>query len=123
MSTGIKHDEGKPRMSLIPQKAVREVAKVMTFGAEKYGTHNYLLGMDHLRLIDAALRHINSHLTGETLDPESGVLHLAHAASSVLMTIELILNGAGEDNRFIGYGDNTTPWAGSISSTDEHGGN
>jgi len=31
-----KDDAGKPRFSLIPPKAERSVAEVLTFGAEKY---------------------------------------------------------------------------------------
>lgn len=103
---GVKHDESKPKMSLVSPLALREVAQVMTFGADKYGTYNYLGGMNHSRLLDAALRHINAHITGNTQDLESGLLHLSHAAASLLMLIEYIKTGVGVDDRWEGYKSN-----------------
>lgn len=100
---GVKHDEGKPRMSLLPPKALRHVAEVMTFGADKYGEHNYLGGMDHLRLLDAMLRHINAHISGQDMDEESGKYHIAHAAACTLMLLEYLINDLGTDNRWEGY--------------------
>ena len=41
MSKGIKYDSAKPKMNLLPPKAILEVAKVLTFGAEKYGAENW----------------------------------------------------------------------------------
>ena len=35
MNEGIKHDAEKPRMDLLPFEALEEVAKVLTFGAER----------------------------------------------------------------------------------------
>jgi len=100
---GVKHDAGKPRMALLPPKALRHVAEVMTFGADKYGEHNYLGGMDHLRLLDAMLRHINSHISGQDRDEETGKYHIAHAAACTLMLLEYLINDLGSDNRWEGY--------------------
>jgi hypothetical protein len=88
----IKHDGSKPRMSLVPQTALVEVAKVMTFGAEKYSEENYLKGemLDPKRVIDAGLRHINSYLLGESSDIESSLHPLGHAAASIMMALEII---------------------------------
>ena len=33
---GVKHDHGKPRFELLPSEPLEEIAKVLTFGAEKY---------------------------------------------------------------------------------------
>ena len=41
--TGLKFDSEKPRMDLLPPKAISEVAKVLGFGAEKYGPENWRL--------------------------------------------------------------------------------
>jgi len=83
---GIKHDDNKPQFRLIPQMALLEAAKVMTFGAKKYAPNNWMLVKDgHDRYIDAALRHINAHLTGEVVDPESELPHLSHAVCSLMM--------------------------------------
>lgn len=86
--TAIKHDQGKPRMSLVPQRSLVEVAKVMTFGADKYGDYNCLGGLRYTRLADAAQRHLNAWLCREDYDRESGVNHLAHAAANLLMLLE-----------------------------------
>ena len=39
--TGKKYDGEKPQMYLLPPKAITEVAKVLTFGASKYGPDNW----------------------------------------------------------------------------------
>lgn len=94
-----KKDTGKPRMSLVPQAATREIAKVMTFGAKKYGPHNWKRGFDWSRLLDAALRHLNSFAQKEDLDDETGLSHLAHAGCEVMMLLESVLKGLGTDDR------------------------
>lgn len=94
-----KQDSGKPRMSLVPPIALAEVAKVMTFGAQKYGPHNWEYGMEWSRLLDAALRHLNAFNRNEDLDLESGLSHLAHAACEVLMLLEYTQKRRGLDDR------------------------
>lgn len=102
--TGKKFDEGKPRVSLIiMSKALLEVAKVGTFGAQKYGDHNFRSGMKWSRLVDAALRHLFAYLSGERIDHESGLSHLAHIAWNIMALLEFELNGVGEDDLFKGY--------------------
>lgn len=100
MSAGIKHDQGKPPMSLLPMGALKEVAKVMDFGAKKYGRHNYKNGMDWSRLLDANLRHLSSFIEGEDLDPETQLSHIAHATCCSLFLLEYILSNTGKDDRF-----------------------
>jgi len=98
-----KFDQGKEKFTMIPQLALREVAKVFTHGAEKYGEFNYSGKGDVLRYIDALQRHINQYLTGEDID-ESGVHHLACVAANALMALDGILNGSINDNRNKSYG-------------------
>jgi len=90
--TGLKFDSEKPRMDLLPPKAIFEVAKVLGFGAEKYGPENWRL-LDNLqgRYTAGALRHIFAHMDGEELDPESGTSHLAHALCCLLFKLEIEL--------------------------------
>ncbi len=102
--SGIKHDQNKPRVSLIiMSKALIEVAKVGTFGAEKYGDHNFRNGMDWSRIADADLRHFLRFLDGERVDPESKLSHLAHHAWNALALLEYELNKVGNDDLFQGY--------------------
>ena len=41
MIEGKKFDSEKPKMYLLPPKALIEVSKVLTFGAEKYDEENW----------------------------------------------------------------------------------
>ena len=38
---GIKYDGEKPKMHLLPPKAIVEISKVLTFGAAKYDAENW----------------------------------------------------------------------------------
>ena len=41
MKEGKKYDSEKPMMQLLPSKALVEVSKVLSFGANKYGKENF----------------------------------------------------------------------------------
>lgn len=84
-SAGLKFDQGKPMMSLIDPSFLTGVAQVLTFGANKYGKHNWRNGIHISRLVDAALRHINAFNSGLDLDEESGLEHLYHATCCLMM--------------------------------------
>jgi len=97
---GRKYDSEKPRMYLLPPKAITEVAKVLTFGASKYDEDNWKK-LDNLqnRYTGAALRHIFAHMDGEELDPETGLDHLAHAMCCLLFKLEAKLDGKSQEAR------------------------
>lgn len=96
---GLKFDEGKVRLDLLPFDALTEVAKVLTHGANKYGDRNWEKGMKWGRLLGAALRHLFAWARREDLDPETGLSHLAHAACSVLFLLTYTLRGIDGDDR------------------------
>ena len=89
-NVGLKYDENKPDLTLIPRIALEQEAFAMMFGARKYGRDNYKLGMSKKRLLAAAMRHIVAYTDGETNDQESGVDHLGHARACLGMIMELI---------------------------------
>ena len=92
MTSGKKFDSEKPKMYLLPPKATLEVAKVLTFGADKYDEDNWRKLEDaQKRYSGGALRHIFSHLDGELEDPETNLSHLAHAICCLLFKLELEL--------------------------------
>ncbi len=97
---GIKLDQGKPRMDLLPMDSLVEVARVLSFGANKYAPRNWELGMDWGRLQGALLRHLAAWDQGQNLDPETGLPHLAHMACNALMLLALAQRGVGKDTRF-----------------------
>src|SRR3990167_4743776 len=86
---GIKADAEKPRMELLSGLWLIDVAKVLTFGAEKYDSHNWRKGLVIGRCLGAALRHITADLMGEDNDPETGLPHLAHASCELMFASEL----------------------------------
>ena len=83
----IKHDTGKPMMSLVEPSFIRGLADVLTFGANKYEKNNWKLadseeGRDRIK--DAMLRHIYKYLDGQEFDDETGFSHLYHAAFGLM---------------------------------------
>lgn len=97
-NTGKKYDHQKPKYSTVPTLAMKEVMKAFTYGATKYGKHNYSGGMEYSRYVDAAIRHINAFLECEDID-ESGNTHLSHAVASLMMLMDNIALGTGTDDR------------------------
>lgn len=89
MNTGKKFDGNKTRYDLLPPKALDEFAKVLTFGASKYGPENWKQ-LDDLtnRYFAAAQRHLWAFKRGESHDDESGFHHLAHALCCIAFMLE-----------------------------------
>lgn len=99
--SGIKHDSGKPRISLLPLKAIEQVMIVGEMGAKKYGDHNYRGGMPVSKFINAGFRHaFLGFMGGEDKDKESGLPHLAHAAWNFLAALEQMIDKPELDDRF-----------------------
>jgi len=96
----MKKDIGKPPLSLISRAALEEEARVMAFGAGKYGTHLWRQGMDFSRLMDAALRHVYAFADGEDMDKETGLSHLAHARCCLAFLLEYQGKRIGKDDRY-----------------------
>lgn len=97
--TATKYDQAKPDLSILPKTPLEEIAKVMAFGAAKYGRGNWREGMAWSRYVSAALRHTFAFNENEDIDPESGLLHLAHAACNLLFLMEYYRYELGQDDR------------------------
>lgn len=97
---GYKLDEGKPRTDLLPAEALEEISKVLAFGAEKYPTDNWRLGMDWRRIYGSILRHLLAFERNEDIDKESGLPHLAHAGCGLLFLLWYYKKGKGNDDRY-----------------------
>jgi hypothetical protein len=87
MSKGVKHDSGKAPLDLIPYEAQVAIAKVLDFGARKYARGNWTNGIEYSRLIAAAQRHIGLYNSGQDLDEESGLNHIAHAGCCLMFLL------------------------------------
>jgi len=87
---GAKLDKGKVRAGLMFtgfRRALMEVAKVSTYGAEKYSPNGWEEVEDGFeRYYDAMMRHL---LAVDEGDRESEILHLSHAAWNMLAMLEL----------------------------------
>ncbi len=83
-----KHDTGKVRVGLLPADVLLLVARVLTFGAVKYGARNWEKGLGWSRIHDALGRHLLAWQMGERYDPESGLPHLGHATCCMMMLAE-----------------------------------
>lgn len=88
MEHGTKFDSGKWRFSLLPMDALRQVIAVLEYGAQKYSADNWQAVPDaRKRYFDAAHRHLAAWFSGELLDSESGLSHLAHATCCLLFLL------------------------------------
>lgn len=63
------------------------------------GARNWEKGFKWSRLFGSTLRHLFAWYRGETIDPESGLNHLSHAACNIIFLLEFSHTGAGEDDR------------------------
>ncbi len=100
VTEAVKFDTDKPPFGLISRTALEQEARVMAFGAKKYGVHNWRGGMDFSRLVDAALRHVYAFADGEDNDRETGLSHLAHARCCLAFLLEYEGKRIGKDDRF-----------------------
>jgi hypothetical protein len=89
-------------MSLLPFVALKEIAKILTFGKAKYGAWNWAAGMDWSRIESAMLRHYEAYARGEDYDEESELLHTAHMACNALFLLTYQLLEVGTDDRWKG---------------------
>lgn len=96
ITLGVKYDNDKPRWSLVPWSALKEIVDVLTYGSKKYADNNWKF-VEPSRYKDAALRHFTSWLDGERYDPETGKSHLAHLGCSVLFLLWFELTGKLDD--------------------------
>lgn len=90
MSTFAKHDNGKPRVGLVPPAAILACAEALTYGAQKYGAGNWKLCTEPQRYYDALQRHLLAWQSGVVLDKESGLPHMSHALASLSLLVAIL---------------------------------
>ena len=99
----MKYDSDKPKLHLIPAEVLTSVAEVLTFGAQKYGDHNWRHDVDNTsygRTYSSALRHLNAFWSNEDIDPESGLHHIDHAITQLMILKIQTIEGPEMDDRF-----------------------
>lgn len=96
---GRKYDDHKTRYDLLPPEALEQWARVLTYGASKYGDRNWEEGIVWSRVFAAAQRHLWAWWNGEDLDDETGLSHLAHAMCCVGFLLHFTRHRSDLDNR------------------------
>lgn len=95
---GAKLDAGKPLPGLVLggfARALQEVTDVGTYGARKYSPNGWMQVPDGIaRYTNALHRHLLSEAAGELCDPDTQLLHAAHAAWNALARLDLMIRAA-----------------------------
>lgn len=84
-----KYDIGKTRWDKVPFDILEGLAKVTTYGANKYKENPDILNWKKVedgynRYFSALMRHLIADRKGEYLDKESGLPHMSHAMFNVV---------------------------------------
>lgn len=98
--SGTKNDQGKVRMELISPIALEELAKVLTFGANKYHEHDWRKGLEWSRVYGAIQRHLQQWQQCVDNDPETGLSHLSHAMCGLHFLLEYRTTHPELDDRY-----------------------
>lgn len=96
---GSKLDAGKPRAAILGDfgRALLEVAKVGTYGTNKYSEKGWLVVPNGVkRYSDALYRHLLKE-SYEDHDEDSELSHAAHVAWNALAVLELTLRAIDKD--------------------------
>lgn len=97
--SGARYNEGKLRWGLMSWPALREVVRVLEFGAKKYAAWNWTKGLSWSDCFSSLQRHLLAWYEGEDRDPETGLSHMAHVACNAMFLMHFILFGTGTDDR------------------------
>ncbi len=110
-SPGAKADAGKPWPRLVHggfPYANGVLVDIATSGAKKYTPNGWTEVPNATdRYTDALLRHLQSHMAGELVDPESGQPHLGHVMWNAAALLEI---GGIEVGGPTGLLKNERPW-------------
>ncbi len=95
-----KCDKDKVRMDLLPFDCLTEIAKVLTYGAEKYKDNSWkTVKNGKRRYLGALLRHIDAMERGKKIDPESGLSHAAHMACNAIFLLWFELHRGSNETK------------------------
>lgn len=96
-SSTSKADNGKHRISLVPPAIITAIARIREYGVEKYKDPDNWRKVEIGRYHDAFLRHVVACMNNlDSVDEESGLPHLHHAACNLAFMIEMM---EGKDER------------------------
>lgn len=99
----MKYDNDKPKIHLVPPEAIYAIASVFGFGAVKYGENNWRRDIHkyhYSRHYSSAMRHLLAFHSGEDTDPESGLPHIAHAMTQLIILYMTTQEAPEMDDRY-----------------------
>lgn len=111
MSEALRYNSGKIELGLVPTELIEEVAKVMTYGKNKYtvkdnngniivsGANNWRKGLKWMDVVSSLERHLLAFKNGEDFD-ESGCLHLGHVGANLGFLLNYYKAHPELDNRY-----------------------
>ena len=102
MEEKMKYDKQKVALGLLPLETLETVAQVFEFGAQKYGIWDWFddgKNTEFIRSFSSIQRHLFAWHNGEDIDPDSGLPHLAHATSQLMILMSHSKNHPEMDNR------------------------
>lgn len=102
-STGaLKDTAGKSRIDLVPAESIEALGDVLAYGASKYEDHNWEKGIPFSKTYAAAMRHLLKWHKGIDLDDESGLHHMEHAFTNIMMIVTQIRRDRTDlDDRYV----------------------
>lgn len=115
MERGLRYNQGKTRLSLVPNSAIEGIGQVLTYGANKYtvkddkgnilvdGANNWRKGMPWGEVLDSLKRHLLAFEKGEDVDIESNCLHIDHLLTNAAFLKEFYKIYPEGDNRVHSY--------------------
>ena len=81
---GTRHNQGKPRWSLVHYDSLVPMIRVLEYGADHYGIGNWQKGLDSKEILESLQRHLAALMDGEEVDKESGLPHMGHIQANAL---------------------------------------
>lgn len=86
-NAGVKYDDNKLPLDLIPPEVLLAAARVLQYGAEKYSRRNWEKGLNYSRMYAALQRHLIAWQMGKVFDIESGLPHLDCALVNLMFLV------------------------------------
>lgn len=91
--SGVKLDDGKLPMHLLPPEAIDALAERLQVGMRKYQERNWEKGIVFSRLFSATMRHLLAFWRGEDIDKDDGLCHLSGVLINVAFMISFTRRG------------------------------
>lgn len=85
-----RSDPTKLLFQLIPPEAEKALATILTYGAQKYAPRGWEKGLPWSETIGSLRRHLNAFMSGEIIDPESGLPHVYFILTNAAFLVTMV---------------------------------